>query len=209
MTRSAWIGILIVLIVIAAIAAFIFRGQLKAVFSSGPTAPIVATSTDPLASWQTYATTTFGFKYPMGYTLNASYTNDKVSPGKLIHGVSVTVPATVATGTNLSADSYFAVEQLPRANKCTGDIYLSANVQAVNQTIGGVEYSVASSSGAAAGNRYEEVVYAVASSSPCTAVRYYVHSTAIGNYPEGTVREFDRAALLSEFDKIRGTLQLR
>ncbi len=69
-----------------------------------------------------------------------------------------------------------------------------------------MQYSVATSSGAAAGNRYEEMIFAFPASSPCTAVRYYIHSTAVGNYPEGSVREFDREALLAEFDAIRKTI---
>ena len=42
----------------------------------------------------------------------------------------------------------------------------------------------------------------------CMAVRYFVHYGAIGNYPEGEVREFDRAALFAQFDRIRRTLTL-
>jgi hypothetical protein len=37
----------------------------------------------------------------------------------------------------------------------------------------------------------------------CTAVRYLVHSTNIGNYEPGAVREFDRPALIDLFDQIR------
>ena len=93
-----------------------------------------------------------------------------------------------------------------RAKRCTGDIYLQANVVARDIIENGTEYSFASSTGAAAGNRYEEDVYALATSSPCTAVRYFIHSAAIENFPAGTVREFDRGALLTEFDKIRQSL---
>jgi hypothetical protein len=71
----------------------------------------------------------------------------------------------------------------------------------------GAEYSVATSSEAAAGNLYEEMVYALSGISPCTAVRYYIHSSNIGNYATGTI-EFDRAALLAAFDKIRMSLTL-
>ena len=40
------------------------------------------------------------------------------------------------------------------------------------------------------------------------AVRYFIHSSNIGNYPEGAVREFDRQALLNQFDQIRRSLIL-
>jgi hypothetical protein len=51
-------------------------------------------------------------------------------------------------------------------------------------------------------------VYAVEGSAPCTAVRYFLHSTNIGNYPEGAVREFDRAGLRAAFDAVRNSLIL-
>jgi hypothetical protein len=73
---------------------------------------------------------------------------------------------------------------------------------------GSVSYSLATTSGAGAGNFYEEWVFALASSSPCTAVRYFIHSGNIGNYPTGAVTEFDHAALIKDFDSIRRSLTL-
>jgi hypothetical protein len=155
-----------------------------------------------------YASTTMGItiKYPQGYIVDEKHANTSVSPTKPILGVRFTIPAQVATGTNLSADSYLSVEQLPRATACTGDIFISANVKAIPVTDGTVSYSVATSSEAAAGNRYDEYLFALSGSKPCTAVRYYIHSTAIGNYPVGSVREFNQQALLAEFDAIRQSL---
>ncbi len=154
----------------------------------------------------TYATSTFSVSYPKDFTADDTHTYTGFGPGKAISGVKFTIPGTMATGTNLSADSYVSVEWLPRAKKCTADIYLLANVRGIDTVIGGTSYSVATSSGAAAGNRYDEEVYAFPSSSPCTAVRYFVHTTQLENYPEGTVREFDRSALIRAFDEIRDSL---
>jgi hypothetical protein len=70
----------------------------------------------------------------------------------------------------------------------------------------GVTYSVSSSMGAGAGNRYEETVYALVGTRPCFAVRYFVHYGAIENYPSGTIQQFNKQALLKEFDSIRRTL---
>lgn len=168
---------------------------------AAPAVPQVAADTR-----SSYATSTYSVKYPSNFILNAPYAYGAFGPKKPIYGVKFIIPGTVATGTNLSADTGISVEQLPRAKNCTGDIYLQANVTARTITENGTEYSFASSSGAAAGNRYEEDVYALATSSPCTAVRYFIHSSNIGNYPAGMVREFDRGALLTEFDKIRASL---
>ena len=171
--------------------------------NSAPSAPVLVVDTR-----NTYATSTYSVRYPGNFALNAQYAYDQFGPKKLINGVKFTVPATVATGTNLSADTGVSVEQLQRAKNCTGDIYLLDNVTAHDIIENGTEYSFASSTGAAAGNLYDEQVYALATSSPCTAVRYYIHSSAIENFPTGTVSEFDRSALLTEFDKIRRSVSL-
>src|SRR5207247_320003 len=108
----------------------------------------------------------------------------------------------------LSSDTYISVEWLPRAKKCTGDIYVADNVRAETMSSASTTYSVATTSGAGAGNFYEEIVFAISDSKPCTAVRYRIHSSNISNYDPGTVREFDRAVLLRQFDEIRDSLVL-
>ncbi|MHB1087125.1 MAG: MliC family protein [Minisyncoccota bacterium] len=158
----------------------------------------------------TYASSTLGIsiKYPKSYTLNAGY-QYLGFPKKPINGVKVLIPATMATGTNLSMnDTGVSIEQLPRALSCTGDIFIIDNVKATSVTENGVSYSMATTSGAGAGNLYEEMVYAISGSKPCTAVRYFIHSMNIGNFEPGVVREFDRTALLADFDKIRASLVL-
>jgi hypothetical protein len=72
----------------------------------------------------------------------------------------------------------------------------------------GVDYSVAQGGGAGAGNLYSETVYAIPGSSACTAVRYFIHSSQIGNYPPGMVTAFNKQALLTQFDAIRHSLVL-
>ena len=162
----------------------------------------------PQDTWQTYASSTLSVKYPQGYTADDSYTYTQVNPKKPISGVRFTIPGAMATGTNLSTDSYVSVEWLPRAKNCTGDIYLAANVKPAEWIDNGVTYSVASSTGAGAGNFYEEWVYALSGSQPCTAVRYFLHSTNIGNYEPGAAQEFNHDALVADFDKIRQSLTL-
>ena len=202
--------IVLALVIILGALGWFFRGSIMGLFGGGATPAQVHTEADPLAGWGSYASSTMGvtIKYPAGYTVNAAYANTSVNPKKPIAGASFTVPASMATGTNLGSDTYLSVEQLPRAKACTGDIFVADNVAAHDVIDGGFTYSVATTSDAAAGNRYEESVYAVKDSKPCTAVRYRVHYSAIENYPAGSVREFDRAALIAKFDQIRRTLQL-
>jgi hypothetical protein len=154
-----------------------------------------------------YASSTFSVTYPDGYTVDESYAYEGV-PKKPIHGVKFRIPLTMATGTNLSLDSGVSVESLPRALRCTGDIYIYQTVRAHDETIGTRVWSVASTSDAAAGNLYEEYVYALKDSKPCIAFRYMIHGSAIGNYSPGTVTAFSHDALMTDFDKIRDSVRL-
>jgi len=156
----------------------------------------------------TYASSTLGISltYPSDFTLNQMYAYDQFGADKLIHGVSFTIPASMATGTNLASDSYLSIETLPRANRCTGDIFLLANVRAEEIVDGGMEWALASSTEVAVDNIYEEYVYALVDSKPCLAVRYFIHSSNIDAFEPGVVREFDHSALLSAFDGIRRSL---
>jgi membrane-bound inhibitor of C-type lysozyme len=144
-------------------------------------------------------------RLPQGYTPNESYKYQELGPGKDIAGVKFTIPTTTSTGTNLSSDTYLSVEEIPKTTTCSANLFLDG-AKAVSVTDGENEYSVASSTGAGAGNRYQEVVYALPGTNPCVAVRYYIHYGVLENYPAGTVQAFDEQALLSEFDAIRRTL---
>lgn len=166
---------------------------------------------DPGGLPQIYSSGSQGFsiRYPAGYTLDESYTYTGLGPVQTIKGTKFAVDPAIVSGTNLSPDSYVSVEPMAGAvNSCSAEIYLSNARSAGFVDEGGRRFSVASSTGAAAGNRYEETVFATPVQDGCMAVRYFVHYGAIGNYPEGQVKEFDRAALLSQFDQIRRSLTL-
>jgi len=197
--------------IIATVVVIILAGAGLYIWHKGSTAAPVAQTTPPPTPAQpvthTYATSTFSIVYPDGYSVDENYAYQGV-PNKPIPGVKFTIPGTTATGTNLSVDSGVSVESLPHAKSCTGDIFVYENVKPQDLTVGSTTWSVATTSDAGAGNFYEEQVYAVKDSKPCTAVRYYIHSTNIDNYPAGAVTAFDRNALLSQFDSIRDSLQL-
>ena len=159
--------------------------------------------------YQTYSNGADGFsiRTPDGYTVDSSY-QYQMDPKTIINGVKFTIPSAVADGTNLGHDTYLSVENLPQAQDCNATLFLYDKKSAIEQSENGVTYSVASSTGAGVGNRYEETVYAIPGTNPCRAIRYFVHYSIIENYPPGTVKEFDKQALLSQFDAIRNTLIL-
>lgn len=146
--------------------------------------------------------------YPESYKVDESYEYQALGPGQSIAGVKFTIPGALTEGTNLSRDSYLSVEWLPEGEACDATAFLADGASVESMSDGGVEYSYGSSSDAGAGNRYDETVYALTDIDPCLAVRYFIHYGAIQNYPEGEVREFDRGALVAEFDAIRRTLTL-
>lgn len=172
----------------------------------------VAPETENLS--QIYTDTDMGFslRYPEGYSVNDKYTYKELGPDKSINGVSFTVPASMTEGTNLASDTNISVEQLPSTRTCSADEFLPSGASGTGaaQQISenDTTYSVATSTGAGAGNRYDEIVYALPGTSPCTAVRYFIHYNVLENYPAGTVEEFDGKKLMQEFNEIRQSIIL-
>lgn len=167
---------------------------------------------DPGNLPQTFASSSEGFsmRYPAGYSVAPyQYT---IGPGKTIHGVKFTIPDSVAAGTNLSSDTYFSVETIPETLSCDPAMFLSSGPEgkpastAVSEN--GTDYLVASTTEAAAGNLYEEIVYTMPGTNMCVGVRYFIHYGVLENYPVGTVSEFDRSALLGIFDSMRRTVTI-
>ncbi len=139
-----------------------------------------------------------------GYVRNMNYIY-AVASGVETHGSSYTIPSALAEGTNLSKDTYISYEESDSAT-CEPKDFLDGVTEIREVTDDGVTYLVAGRMGAAAGNRYDETIHVFKDYEPCNAVRYFIHYGVIENYPEGTVREFDRAQLVAQFDNFRRTL---
>ena len=151
----------------------------------------------------------FTVRYQIDFGINATYTYNGLGPKQEIAGVKFTIPASMASGTNLSNDSYISIEHLGTTTElCDAQAFLPADARATSTMVteNDVTYSFASSSGAAAGNRYEESVYALPGSQPCLAVRSFVHYGVFENYASGTVRAFDPQSLEKMFASIRNSV---
>ena len=150
----------------------------------------------------------FSIRYPQGYAIDTTYRYQTFGPGKDIKGVKFTVSASTTAGTNLVSDSYVSVEELLNTKTCVASLFLSNKALAHDLVEGDMTYSVASSTGAAAGNRYNETIYALPGTSPCVAVHYFVHYGVFENYPAGSIKEFDEASLAHTFGQMRRSLTL-
>ncbi|MDD5547463.1 MAG: MliC family protein [Candidatus Pacebacteria bacterium] len=151
----------------------------------------------------------FSIRYPSNFTIKENYQYLGFGPKKEIGGISFIIPPSTSQGTNLGSDSYISIEEIPKIEDCSANLFidsgikkLSANLLTENDTT----YSIASSTDAGAGNRYEETIYAIPGTNPCTAVRYFIHYSVLENYPPGSIKMFDKQALLDQFDAIRRTL---
>jgi len=150
----------------------------------------------------------FTVRYPADFTV-ATYTYSGIDAMHIIPGVKFTLSPALATGTNLSRDSYVSIEyQASTTTVCDASSFLSDGRSGTPTVItdGDRSYSYATTADAGAGNRYEEAVYVIPNSQPCIGVRTFTHSTVLENYDPGTVRAFDAEALTTLFTAVRRSL---
>jgi hypothetical protein len=143
--------------------------------------------------------------YPPGAHVDTAYVNETTGPDHPIRGVAFRVPQRFTRGTNLGDDSALSVEHLPGIN-CKPSQFVDPAEDARVIGADGRRYRTAHSDDAGAGNRYETTIFVV--DGTCTAVRYFLHYSAIENYDPDTVKAFDRKAVLAQFDRMRASLKM-
>jgi hypothetical protein len=180
----------------------------KTIHSANRSAPKPAAQ--PPNGWRAYGDARLGFSidYPEGWSVDRDHVYAMPVHDNRLTGVAFTVPLGLSTHTNLSSNSYLAVESVEGVDDCNASDFLDQPTAEHSETRGSQTWSVATMGDAGAGNFYDETVYALEGSKPCLAIRYFIHSMNISNYPDGTVRQFDHAQLVDIFDKIRGTFAL-
>ncbi|MEJ0025265.1 MAG: hypothetical protein WDN01_04470 [Rhizomicrobium sp.] len=170
---------------------------------------LAGTAAAPAAPTRHFTEPTLGYAiaYPANWTIDTHYVFDALGPGRDIKGVAFQIPASLAAGTNLGGDTRLSVESLP-GRDCAPAQFVDPAENVHTLHADGRVYDVATSADAGAGNRYETTVFVLEGTSPCLAVRYFIHYSAIENFDPGTVKPFDRATLTAAFDRIRATLTL-
>src|SRR5689334_10965956 len=164
----------------------------------------------PPTGWRIYGDTKLGFSiaYPRKWHVDRVHVYATPVDNRRITGVAFVVPGSLAARTNLSTDSYVSVESVPGAGPCSASAFLQIRDTERTEDQGDLHWSIGTAGDAGAGNFYDETVYALKSSKPCLGIRYFIHSTNVDNNPPGTVRQFDKAALVKLFDRIRSTFAL-
>ncbi len=114
--------------------------------------------------------------------------------------------------TNL-VEAYFMIgasADSQAVSNCTQPASLGAPETIVdNVTVNGVTFTKSQAMGAGAGNIYEQTYFRTVYNQACYEVTYFIHYANIGNYPPGTAKEFDKAALLQKFDGILNTITFK
>ncbi len=157
---------------------------------------------------QLYKNTEYNFTINLPDDFKVDENHEYVStPIKTFPGIKFVPPKSLSEGTNLSEDVYISFESaFASAGSCNAQNFLDSSELKGMVDFGGRTYTIAYSAGAGAGNFYEEYVYATPIADKCVAIRYFIHSTNIANYPQGAVKEYNRDELLKLFDSIRLTL---
>jgi hypothetical protein len=166
-------------------------------------------SPNPPAGWKTYTNHVLGYSisYPADWRMDVNYVYAGFGPDYPIMGVAFEIPAAMTAATNLKSRlTNVSVESRDRPGACDARRFIPNPADAHDITEYGRTWSVATQRDGGAGHRYDITVFVAKETSPCIAVRYFIHSMNIDHYDPGTVREFDRAALMANFDAVRRTL---
>lgn len=170
----------------------------------------LAASPSAAAPWKHYSDNRLGWSiaYPAGWKVDPNYVSSSLGPDHEIKGVSFAIPDSVQPGTNLSHnDTAISIESLPGAD-CKPAQFVDPAEHVHKVKADGRTYTAADSGDAGAGNRYETQIFMIDGTSPCLAVRYFIHYAAIENFDPGTIKAFNEKKLIALFDRIRATLTL-
>jgi len=168
------------------------------------------TTAQPPTGWRIYGDAKLGFSiaYPEKWHVDRAHVYATPVNNLRIAGVAFVVPRSLTARTNLSADSYVSVESVSGVSPCSAGAFLQIPDTERTEDQSDLHWSVGTAGDAGAGNFYDETVYALKGSRPCLGIRYFIHSTNVDNYPPGTVKQFDKAALVKLFDRVRSTFAL-
>lgn len=199
-----WLVWLIVLIVIIGGGWYLLSSSNNAQQIPAPTATTTAPADIiPGTPNETYSNTqlSFSIEYPATANATSSFSTGYL-PLTQTPVVAIELPQSMFAGTNLSeAGVYIGATSSPAViTDCSQPLQGESATSTV--TIGGQSFAVFTSTGAAAGNIYQEKAYRTIQNGACLEIVELLHSGDIGNYPPGTVQQFDQAQFSDILDSI-------
>ncbi len=210
--RGSIDGLLAILLGVVAMTFLYFHPAALTQLSNVSVSNVNVRASEAPNGWSVFAPpgSHFLIDYPDEYTVDTTYSYAGLGSRRDIKGVKFIVPESTAAGTNLvAADSGVSVEVLPDSTVCAGAEFVDETTSSTDMTDSGVHYSVVESVATGAADRFDEIVYAVPGSVPCTAVRYSIHSIISKNASSSATQPFDKSALLNEFNLIRRSFTLK
>lgn len=169
------------------------------------TAATVTASDAPGYALYTDEGKTFSFAFPLnvqvaGNAIGFSPDWSALATSSGLALARLTVPKSYAPGTNFN-DASFTVG----ASADPEALAACATAQGATATpakIGDMQVTELTAHDAAAGNRYDTTSYRVVHNGECYAIEYTIHYGAIENYPKGSVKAFDEAAVAAALDEV-------
>jgi hypothetical protein len=188
--------------------------------SSGSTASAYYSNT---AEWQTdarnEANAGFSIAYPIDFSADDNYSATPSTDWSLNSGdipgikfLTVTIPSAFEPETNFAGATLTVGASA--SNQALANCFVSGAVNpgatAASTTIGGVLFSVFTSSDAGAGNIYQTTSYRTTHAGECWAVEYTIHSSQIANYPASyNLQPFDQGMATDVLNRMVGTFQFQ
>lgn len=175
--------------------------------------PTVTSDFISALNWKTYRNEEYGFAvdYPSDFIVDEKHTYERIEKKALI-GVAFRVSQRFLTNTNLSSDSYIAIERSDTGGEsCDASNFLSSNTSYEFRKVNNVDYTYSKVSEGAAGNFYEDTVYAQnIRKSTCLIARLFTHSLNIGALGgrDSIIRAYDRVALEKLFQDIIASIEI-
>jgi len=204
-----WPVIFIGIVLVAAVLIFALAYGTPSTSSTAVSTSTIATSTEIIPGMQSavYRNADYGFtiEYPSSTTPETTGF-DGFLPVTQRPIVGLRLSSALFQGTNLVEAGVFigASADMQVVNNCLSPA--SDQEQALGtKTIGSTVFRVFSSTGAGAGNLYEENSFRTVRNGTCFELVELLHSGNIGNYPAGKVRPFDESALRRILDSMVDT----
>jgi hypothetical protein len=199
---------IIAIIVLALAATYLMFYALK----QNPIAQKPESQKDPAMTVQelTYRNAEFRFsvEYPEGFTENMDAGYQFSTKNSLIR---FNVPQKSLEGSNLGEAAVIigASKENAIVNECLATSSEIENEKRLDEKkiLSGADFSIFQGLGAAAGNRYDTTDYRTIKDKVCYEITLLLHYGDIHNYPEGTVKEFDRTKILEMLGRVADTFK--